>query len=78
MCIIRPFRVNPLPFLRDVGFFVIAVIILLLRDGQIQSWESGVLILWYICYACTVIVGSWWEGRKEKKRRRESLCSGRV
>ena len=75
MCIIRPFRVNPVPFLRDVGFFAIAVIILLviLRDGQIQSWESGVLILWYVCYACTVIVGSWWERQKEK-RRREALA----
>ncbi|KAL4064529.1 Sodium/calcium exchanger protein-domain-containing protein [Scleroderma yunnanense] len=75
MCIIRPFRVNPFPFLRDVGFFTVAVMMLLviLRDGHIQSWESGMLIVWYICYACTVIVGSWWEGRMEKKRRIEAL-----
>ncbi|KAI6008134.1 Sodium/calcium exchanger protein-domain-containing protein [Pisolithus orientalis] len=75
MCIIRPFKVDPLPFLRDVGFFTIAVIMLLviLRDGLIQAWESAMLVLWYICYAFVVVVGSWIERRMERVRRREDV-----
>lgn len=74
MCIIRPFKVNRVPFLRDVGFFAVAVCLLLfiLRDGHIQAWESAMLVMLYICYACTIIVGSWWERRINTKRRREA------
>ncbi|KAI5982026.1 Sodium/calcium exchanger protein-domain-containing protein [Pisolithus marmoratus] len=75
MCIIRPFKVDPFPFLRDVGFFTIAVIMLLviLRDGLIQAWESAILVLWYVCYAFTVVVGSWLERRMERVRQREAI-----
>ncbi|KAI5982685.1 Sodium/calcium exchanger protein-domain-containing protein [Pisolithus marmoratus] len=75
MCIIRPFKVDPFPFLRDVGFFTIAVIMLLviLKDGLIQAWESATLVLWYVCYAFTVVVGSWLERRMERTRQREAI-----
>lgn len=74
MCIIRPFKVDRIPFLRDVGFFTIAVCILLfiLRDGKITEFESTLLVLWYVFYAFTVIVGGWWLSRREKKRRIEA------
>ncbi|KIJ67060.1 hypothetical protein HYDPIDRAFT_174314 [Hydnomerulius pinastri MD-312] len=75
MCIIRPFRVERVPFLRDVGFFTVAVSMLLviLRDGRILPWEAGMLVMMYVVYALTVIIGSWWERRREKKRRHEAL-----
>ncbi|KIK91478.1 hypothetical protein PAXRUDRAFT_149420 [Paxillus rubicundulus Ve08.2h10] len=75
MCIIRPFKVDRIPFLRDVGFFTVAVSMLLwiLRDSKIMPWESCMLVLLYITYAFTVIVGSWWENRREKRRRIEAL-----
>ncbi|KAF8557459.1 hypothetical protein OG21DRAFT_1595966 [Imleria badia] len=74
MCIIRPFKVDRIPFLRDVGFFTIAVCILLfiLRDGMITAFESTLLIVWYVFYAFTVIVGGWWSSRRERKRRIEA------
>ncbi|KAG9314841.1 Sodium/calcium exchanger protein-domain-containing protein [Chiua virens] len=74
MCIIRPFKVDPIPFLRDVGFFTVAIAILLfiLRDGLITAAESIVLIVLYVFYAFTVIVGGWWVSRRERVRRMEA------
>ncbi|KAH7884503.1 Sodium/calcium exchanger protein-domain-containing protein [Phlebopus sp. FC_14] len=75
MCIILPFKVNRAPFLRDVGFFTVAISMLLviLRDGQIVLWESGMLVGLYILYALTVILSSWWERRREKQLHYEAI-----
>jgi len=75
MCIIKPFRVHRKPFLRDVGFFTVAVSLLLviLWDGQLFSWEAGILIALYSIYVIVVVVGSWWERRQEKTRRVEAM-----
>jgi len=75
MCIIKPFKVHRGPFLRDVGFFAVAVSVLLviLEDGQIRAWEAGLLVALYLVYVIFVIVGSWWERRQEWKRHREAL-----
>ncbi|KAF9236262.1 Sodium/calcium exchanger protein-domain-containing protein [Melanogaster broomeanus] len=75
MCIIRPFRVDRIPFLRDVGFFTVAVgiVLLILRDGKILSWEAAMLVLFYAVYAVTVVISSWWENRREKRQRLEAL-----
>lgn len=74
ICIIRPFKVDRIPFLRDVSFFTISICILLfiLQDGTITALESVLLIVWYGVYAFTVIVGGWWVNRREKKRRIEA------
>ncbi|KIM85010.1 hypothetical protein PILCRDRAFT_817849 [Piloderma croceum F 1598] len=75
MCIIKPFRVHRKPFLRDVGFFTVAVSLLLaiLWDGVIFSWEAGILIALYVVYVVVVVVGSWWERRQEHTRRVEAM-----
>ncbi|OAX37380.1 hypothetical protein K503DRAFT_771536 [Rhizopogon vinicolor AM-OR11-026] len=75
MCIIKPFRVERGPFLRDVGFFTLAVVVLLaiLRDGHIGAAECAFLIAMYVCYAVVVVVGSWWERRRERRERLEAL-----
>jgi sodium/potassium/calcium exchanger 6 len=75
MCIIKPFRVHRKPFLRDVGFFTVAVSLLLviLWDGRLFSWEAGILIALYSIYVIVVVVGSWWERRQEKTRRVEAM-----
>lgn len=74
MCIIRPFKVERIPFLRDVGFFTVAICVLLfiVRDGMITAFESTMLVVLYVFYAFTVIVGGWWMSRREKKRRIEA------
>ena len=70
MCIIKPFRVNRGPFLRDAAFFTVAITALLfiLYDGWIYAWEAALLIVLYFAYVSTVIVGSWWERRRENRR----------
>ena len=75
MCIIRPFKVDRIPFLRDVSFFTVAICMLLfiLRDGTITALESAILVVWYVVYAFTVVVGGWWVSRREKKRRIEAI-----
>jgi solute carrier family 24 (sodium/potassium/calcium exchanger), member 6 len=75
MCIIRPFHVYRWPFLRDVGFFTVAVTMLLiiLRDGEIHLWEAVSMIVLYVCYALVVGFGSWWAKRQEHKKQLESM-----
>ncbi|KAJ3551558.1 hypothetical protein NM688_g4631 [Phlebia brevispora] len=75
MCIIKPFKVDRVPFLRDVGFFTVAIILLLivLWDSKLEAWESVGLVGLYLFYVSIVVVGSWWERRKERMRRLEEL-----
>lgn len=75
MCIIKPFKVIRYPFLRDVGFFTVAVILLLivLWDSKLERWEAAGMIVLYIIYVSVVVVGSWWEKRQERRRRYEAL-----
>jgi sodium/potassium/calcium exchanger 6 len=75
MCIIKPFKVHRKPFLRDVGFFTVAVSLLLaiLWDGRLFSWEAGILVALYVVYVMVVIVGTWWDRRQEKMRRVEAM-----
>lgn len=76
MCIIKPFQVNRGPFLRDVGFFTAAVALLLviLWDGYIRPWEAGLMVALYVTYVIIVIVGSWWESRRQKARATEAMA----
>jgi sodium/potassium/calcium exchanger 6 len=73
MCIAKPFKVERSPFLRDVGFFTVAVSLLLLTlwDGKLLRWEASVLIGLYVLYVFVVVVGSWWDRRRERDRRTE-------
>lgn len=75
MCIIKPFQVDRTPFLRDVGFFTVAVTLLLvvLWDSKIESWEAISLVGLYLVYVTIVVMGSWWERRTERLRRKEEL-----
>ncbi|SGY47679.1 BQ5605_C001g00558 [Microbotryum silenes-dioicae] len=69
MCLIKPFRVSRHTFLRDVGFFSIAITLtlLILYDSHIHLWEAIAMVGLYIVYVIIVAVGSWWMARKEKK-----------
>ncbi|KAI0833651.1 Sodium/calcium exchanger protein-domain-containing protein [Trametes gibbosa] len=75
MCIIKPFKVIRGPFLRDVGFFTVAVAILLivLWDNKLEAWEAAAMIVLYAVYVTTVVISSWWRQRQEGKRRYEAL-----
>ncbi|BGP23182.1 sodium/calcium exchanger membrane protein [Rhodotorula toruloides] len=72
MALIKPFRVARQTFLRDIGFFSIAVLLTLgiLYDSHIHLWEAFLMVGLYIVYVLYVAIGTWWEGRIEAKRNR--------
>ncbi|KAJ7284942.1 Sodium/calcium exchanger protein-domain-containing protein [Mycena rebaudengoi] len=75
MAIIKPFAVPRFPFLRDVGFFTLAVVLLLviLWDHHIRLWEAGIMIALYVFYVGIVVVGSWLDRRQERRRAHEAM-----
>lgn len=75
MCIIKPFKVNRGPFLRDIGFFTVAVTLFLvmLWDGTIQAWEAGGLVIVYVLYVFAVVITSWLSRRRERARLRDAM-----
>ncbi|KAJ9105419.1 hypothetical protein QFC21_001790 [Naganishia friedmannii] len=72
MALIQPFQVPRWPFLRDVGFFTVAVMILVacLKDGKLTLPETGGLVGMYVCYVGIVVGGNWWHGRRKARRER--------
>lgn len=70
MAIVRPFKVAKRPFLRDVAFFVVAILfgVVVLADGEIQMWECIVMVLYYLSYVLFVCVWHWWSTRSKKMR----------
>jgi sodium/potassium/calcium exchanger 6 len=75
VCIIKPFQVHRKPFLRDVGFFTIAVglVIAAIWDGRISAMEAGAMVGLYVIYGIVVVGGSWWDRRQERRRQIENL-----
>lgn len=75
MCIIKPFRVERGPFLRDVCFFTTAVTLMfvILWDGWIRPWEAGALVLLYFVYVAVVVLGTWWRQRRKRVLAAEAI-----
>ncbi|CAE6535755.1 unnamed protein product [Rhizoctonia solani] len=78
MPLVRPFRVNPGSFIRDVGFFTLSVACILgiLIDGEIHAWEALAMVGLYLVYVCVVVGGSWFEARRERLANHEALIRG--
>lgn len=72
MCLIQPFRVARHTFLRDVGFFTVAVsfTLAILWDSHIHGWEAIGMVGLYLIYVVVVAAGSWWMARKERREER--------
>ncbi|KAI5848656.1 Sodium/calcium exchanger protein-domain-containing protein [Morchella snyderi] len=73
MAIVHPFKVGKKSFVRDVSFFIVAVLfgIFFLADGQIQMWECVVMVVFYLFYVCFVVVWHWVSQSRKKRRRLE-------
>ncbi|CAE6416202.1 unnamed protein product [Rhizoctonia solani] len=78
MPLVRPFRVNPGSFIRDVGFFTISVACILgiLIDGEIHAFEALAMVGLYLVYVCVVVGGSWLDNRRQRLANREALIRG--
>lgn len=70
MALVQPFQVPRWPFIRDVGFFTLSVLILVgcLTDGKLTLIESGGLMILYIVYVTLVVGGNWWMNRKGQNK----------
>ncbi|KAF8449838.1 Sodium/calcium exchanger protein-domain-containing protein [Terfezia claveryi] len=70
MAIVRPFKVARRPFLRDILFFIVAILfgIFVLADGEIHTWECVVMVCYYISYVMFVCIWHWWATRNKRIR----------
>lgn len=74
MAIVQPFKVTSNTFVRDVGFFVVAVSFSMgfLADGRLRIWECIVMVGYYVFYVAFVVFWHWWVGRRNRRRERNS------
>jgi len=59
IAILTSFKLTRRPFLRDIIFYMLAVssVCIMVSDKVIHGWEAGLLVIWYIIYVTTVIIG---------------------
>lgn len=72
MALVRPFKVARRSFVRDVGFFIVAVAfsMVLLADGRIHTWESAAMVCLYLFYVAMVVSWHWYLVRQRRKHER--------
>ncbi|PLB54283.1 hypothetical protein P170DRAFT_397544 [Aspergillus steynii IBT 23096] len=68
MALVRPFKVARRSFVRDVGYFIVAVCfsMLLLADGRLHVWEAATMVGLYCFYVGLVVVWHWYIVRKRR------------
>ncbi|KAI9924145.1 hypothetical protein ASPWEDRAFT_67161 [Aspergillus wentii DTO 134E9] len=61
MALVRPFRVARRSFVRDVGYFIVAVSfsMVMLADGRLHVWESAAMVGLYGFYVLMVVSWHW-------------------
>ncbi|KAL4781168.1 Sodium/calcium exchanger protein-domain-containing protein [Aspergillus varians] len=72
MALVRPFKVARRSFVRDVGFFVIAISfsMVLLADGHLHAWESAAMVALYCFYVAFVVTWHWYIVRRRRVQER--------
>ncbi|GFF55341.1 hypothetical protein IFM58399_10047 [Aspergillus lentulus] len=68
MALVQPFKVARRSFVRDVGYFVIAVSfsMVLLADGRLHAWESATMVGLYGFYVILVVTWHWYLVRRRR------------
>ncbi|KAL6233880.1 hypothetical protein BDW75DRAFT_213795 [Aspergillus navahoensis] len=72
MALVRPFKVARRSFVRDVGYFVIAISfsMVLLADGRLHAWESATMVALYFFYVVLVVTWHWYIVRRRQVQER--------
>ncbi|KAH7328763.1 Sodium/calcium exchanger protein-domain-containing protein [Stachybotrys elegans] len=80
MALVREFRVDKKTYVRDIGFFVVAVAFTMsfLVDGHLHIWECCAMIAYYVLYVITVVCWHWYSTRRKERLRRERLARSHV
>jgi sodium/potassium/calcium exchanger 6 len=73
MALVRPFKVARRSFVRDVGYFIVAVSfsMLLLADGRLHTWESATMVSLYCFYVVLVVSWHWYFVRRRRVYERD-------
>ncbi|KGO40846.1 Sodium/calcium exchanger membrane region [Penicillium expansum] len=73
MALVRPFKVARRSFVRDVGYFIVAVIfsMFMLADGKLHVWESAAMVGLYVFYVVMVVTWHWYLVRQRRKNERD-------
>ncbi|CAH7666733.1 Sodium/calcium exchanger protein-domain-containing protein, partial [Phakopsora pachyrhizi] len=68
MFLIKTFQADQRLFIRDLGFFTLAILlIIIITNGRILSWEANVLMILYMIYVITVGLGTWYNHHRQSK-----------
>ncbi|KAJ5496984.1 Sodium/calcium exchanger membrane region [Penicillium fimorum] len=73
MALVRPFKVARRSFVRDVGYFIVAVVLsmVMLADGKLHVWESAAMVGLYAFYVVMVVTWHWYLVRRRRKNERD-------
>ncbi|KAJ5952409.1 uncharacterized protein N7479_010822 [Penicillium vulpinum] len=73
MALVRPFKVARRSFVRDVGYFIVAVVfsMFMLADGKLHVWESAAMVGLYAFYVVMVVTWHWYLVRRRRKNERD-------
>ncbi|KAF2090809.1 hypothetical protein K490DRAFT_71134 [Saccharata proteae CBS 121410] len=76
MAMVRPFKVDRKPFVRDVGFFIVAATfsMVFLVDGKLYLWECAAMVGFYIFYVVFVVAWHWYFGRRHRRKMVEAAA----
>ena len=78
MALVRPFKVARRSFVRDVGFFIIAIAfsMVFVANGSLELWECATMVGYYVFYVLFVVVWHWWLARRRKRREQQDIARG--
>lgn len=68
MALVRPFRVARRSFVRDVGYFIVAIgfSMFFVADGRLHVWESAAMVGLYCFYVAMVVTWHWFLVRQRR------------
>ena len=78
MALVRPFKVARRSFLRDVGFFIVAIAfsMIFVANGKLELWECATMVGFYVFYVIVVVVWHWWLEQRRKRREQHAIARG--
>ncbi|KAJ9604146.1 hypothetical protein H2200_011669 [Cladophialophora chaetospira] len=76
MAFVRPFKVAKRSFVRDLLFFIVAVVIsiVFLSDGKLQLVECVVMICYYAFYVLLIVIWHWILQRRRERSKTEAAA----
>lgn len=80
MALVREFKVGRRTYVRDICFFIVAVIFTMafLADGHLHLWECIAMIVYYVFYVVIVVGWHWLSARRKRRLAKDAAVRGHV